>query len=139
MFLVIDRYMKRVVMTSEQRQAAVDYALKFSSMGGNQYVVAEVIGETKQVTTSVFSETKTVQLGPLTDEVKRVGGKSISELREGVRDQQQADSCGLVHATGSFDRNERIPVLSSNGIELEHLGGNQSSEGHSRDPSGTGE
>lgn len=122
MFLVVDKLRRRVVSSSPDKQVAVEYALKYSNLGGTEYIVAEVLGETKQVTTSVFQENRNAQLGPLTNEVKRVGGIPISELRERTANSGETLSGGAVLAAGVVDRSELLPVLQGVGVEGGQLG-----------------
>lgn len=82
MFLVIDKHYWRIVRRSTIRQEAVDFALKASKMGGREFILAEVFGETKQVTDSIFIETKEVKVGH---------DPAHSGLCSGVCEQQQED------------------------------------------------
>lgn len=122
LFLVIDKVRGRVVYKHGDKAVAIQYALKYSDLGGTQYVLAEALGETKQVTTSVFTETKDVQLGLLTEEVHHVGGIPISELRERASKSAEAGTTGAVLVTSAINRSERSAVLPGFGAEVGQLG-----------------
>ena len=48
MFLVLDKGTRRIVKETSTRQEAVDFALKSSKLGGRQFILAEIFGETQQ-------------------------------------------------------------------------------------------
>lgn len=109
MFYVIDKRHKRVVYQNKDREVAIEHSLKYSSHGGSEYVLAESIGETKQVTQSVYSPNRDISLGLLSDEVKYVGNIPIPELRSGVREASSSDQGSVILATGAGDIVQRFP------------------------------
>ena len=106
MFLVLDKHYGRIVKRATTRQEAIDFALKSSKLGGRQFVLAEVIGETRQVTESRFFETNEVQVGyePTRD-----------QLRPGVRQGQPDEICPSGNIAGAEFRYQWDPVVQSPG------------------------